>query len=81
MRTTIDYTHNPAKHHAAVEDIKNWLGAKYDDIAQDMKRVTNPQRFRFYCMLAGIEGFPVLAWYDLFHGEGAFVKAMELLDA
>lgn len=80
MRTTKDYSKSPAKHFDAVEDIKKYLGvAKWNELYPEMAKVKNPKQFSFYCMLAGIEGFPVEAWYDLYHGQGAFKAAIEAL--
>jgi hypothetical protein len=78
MKTTIDYSSSPAKRFDAVEDIKKYLGAKkFDELSPQMARVSNPKEFTFYCMIAGIEGFPVEAWYDLYQGEGAYRKALQ----
>lgn len=78
MKTTIDYTNSPAKNFDAVEDIKEYLGAKkWAEVSPEMARITNVHQFNFFCGLAGIEGFPVQAWYDLYHGEGSYRKAME----
>lgn len=76
MHTDISYKNEPAPRHKAIEDIKDWLGMpKYNEIRPMMTRVTNVKQFSFYCGLAGIQGFPVMAWYDSFHGEGAWDKA------
>lgn len=80
MKTTIDYTNSPAKNFDAVEDVKDWLGARYDALASEMRNVRNPKYFTFYCSLAGIEGFPVQAWYDHFHGEGKYLAMWDLLE-
>lgn len=75
MKTTIDYSDRPAAAFDAVEDIKTYLGpAKYQQITREMAKVTNKDRFAFYCSLAGIHGFPVKAWYDHYHGQGAWDK-------
>lgn len=75
MKTTIDYSNSPAKNFDALEDIKEYLGGRYDEIAQEMKKIRRVDHFAFYCDLAGISGFPVQAWYDHFWGEGAYMKA------
>lgn len=75
MHTTIDYSKSPAKQFDAVEDIRSWLGQnRYDDIAPEMAKLTNVNAFTMYCSLAGIQGYPVQAWYDHFHGQGAWDK-------
>jgi len=77
----IDFSKSPAPKHDAVEEIKKWLGnAKYNELSPQMAAVTNPRQFSFYCMLAGIQGFPVSAWYELYHGEGSWEKAWKELE-
>lgn len=76
MKTTVDYSDDPAAKHKAVEDIREYLGNKrYETVVPAMKSVSDPHQFQMFCSLAGIHGFPVRAWYDHFHGEGAFDKA------
>lgn len=80
MKTTINYTslEGAAKAKKAIADIKSYLGnKKYAEVAPEMALVTNPKQFAFYCMIAGIEGYPVVAWYESFHGEGSFEKMEE----
>lgn len=77
MKTTIDYSSSPSKRFDAVEDIKKYLGKKkWAKVSPEMAKITNPQQFGFYCMLAGIDGFPVEAWFDLYHGEGSYQRAL-----
>ncbi len=79
MKTTIDYAKSPAPNFDAVQDIIDYLGqAKYDTLAPEMAKVKDIDTFMAYCGLAGIQGFPVRAWYDHFHGEGAFAKGFRL---
>lgn len=78
MKMNKDYSRSPAKNFDAVEDIKFWLGEKkYAEVSPQMAGVRDPKTFAFYCEMAGIQGFPVQAWYDLHHGEGAYLKACE----
>jgi len=72
MKTTVDYSKSPAPAFDAVEDIKEYLGAKYDVIAEDMAKITSATEFQFYCEFAGIQGFPIKAWYEHFHGQGSW---------
>lgn len=72
---TIDYSNSPAKAADAVQDVREWFGRKYDGIAEQMKLVRDPNKFTFYCMLGGVEGYPAKAWYEHFHGEGSWDKA------
>jgi len=77
MHTTKDYSKSPTKAFDAVEDIKEWLGAeRWSVISPEMAKVTNPNQFTFYCDISGISGYPVEAWYDLYHGQGAYQKAI-----
>ena len=78
MRRTIDYTKSLTPKFDAVNDIMDYLGPeKYAELVEKgMNQFTNPRQFEFFCMLAGIDGFPVIAWYDHFHGEGAWDKAL-----
>ncbi len=77
MKMTRDYSKSPSKNFDAVEDIKSWFGPqKWAQVSPMMAREKNPNAFSFYCMIAGIDGFPVQAWYDLYHGEGAFIRAL-----
>ena len=79
MHMTIDYSKEPAPHHRAIEDIKEWLGQeRWDAISPEMAKITDTDQFMLVASFAGISGFPVRAWYDLYHGEGAFEKAFRL---
>lgn len=75
MKTTIDYKKSIAPKFDAVEDIRQHLGDRYDMVSKYMKTVTDVDQFAAACSISGIEGFPVIAWYDHFYGEGAYVKA------
>ena len=76
MRRTIDYKKSPCPRFDAVADIMEYLGQeKYDEFVRlGMGQFKNVRQFSFFCMLAGIDGFPVEAWYDHFHGEGAWQR-------
>lgn len=59
----------------AVEDIKQWFGKrKWNEISPQFAKVTDPRAFQFLAGMGGVQGFPVEAWYDLYHGEGAWAK-------
>lgn len=86
MRQIKDYTKSLTPKFDAVNDIIDYLGqTKYDElIEKGIGKFTNINQFNFFCMLAGIDGFPVIAWYDHFHGEGSYERAriaMEGVDA
>ena len=72
MHYTIDYSKSPAKAFDAVEDIKEYLGDRYDSIAEQMKQVKHTGCFAMCCNLIGISGFPVKAWYEHFHGQNSY---------
>lgn len=76
MKTTVDYSRSPAKAFDAVEDVKSWFGPKWPEVSDMMKSITDPQTFAFYANFGGVEGYPVEAWYDLYHGQGAYAKAV-----
>lgn len=70
MRPTIKYdAANPDDHVRAISDIREYLGdAKYNRIAPVMATYTDPRKFEILCGIAGIEGFPVVAWYESLTG-------------
>lgn len=82
MHTTIDYTNSPSQAFDAVEDIKNYLGLdKWNEISPMMAKVANCGQFALYASLAGVQGFPVKAWYELYHGQGSWKpEELEALD-
>jgi hypothetical protein len=68
-RSTIDYSKysdEAAKQAAAIEDIKDYLTSKqYEKLTKDIKACKPPMtynQFIFACGMAGIEGYPVIAW-------------------
>lgn len=73
--TTIDYSKSPSTKFDAVEDIKQWLGERWDVVSPEMAKVTNCASFAMYASLGGVQGFPVIAWYELYHGEGSWKQA------
>lgn len=72
MKTTIDYGKSPAPMTDAVADVMEYFGDRYDTVAGMMKEIKDCRTFKFYCGLAGIEGLPVKAWYEHFHGGGTW---------
>ena len=78
-----DYTNSPTKAFDAVEDIKDWFkhsGREWDVLSPNMAKVVDVEQFVNWAGFAGIEGYPVEAWYDLYHGQGAYRKAMDIVD-
>lgn len=73
MHYNINYTNEPNKAAKAVADIIDYLGdAKYNEISGMISRVTHCGHFAMYCSLAGIQGYPVIAWYEHYHGAGSW---------
>ena len=81
MKITKDYSKSPAKRFDAVEDVKFWLGNGFEKISRHLSRFTDPEDFQIGCSFVGVLGFPVEAWYDHIHGQGAFRKAWEAKEA
>lgn len=80
MHNTVDYSQHAAPSFDAVEDIKDYLGEeRFAKVSPEMAKLTHCGAFAMYCSLAGIYGFPVKAWYELYHGHGSW-KAHELED-
>jgi hypothetical protein len=80
MHTIIDYTNRPTKAFDAVEDVKAWFGPRWDEVSALMRTVTNPLQFSVYADFSGVSGYPVEAWYDLYHGEGSYLAAWKALE-
>lgn len=75
MKTTKDYSQSPAPAFDAVNDIMEYFGdKKYNEISPQMSLIKNCRQFQFYCMAAGIKGFPVKAWYEHYHGQGTWIE-------
>lgn len=73
MHYNVDYTDHPNKAKAAVSDILDFLGTeRFEKLVPEMAKITHCGNFAMYCALAGIEGYPVIAWYESFHGEGTW---------
>lgn len=73
MHNTIDYSKSPAPAFDAVEDIKSWLGPdRWAKVYPELAKITHCGNFAMYCALAGIQGFPVIAWYEHYHGKGSW---------
>lgn len=79
MHTTVDYRKSAAPAFDAVQDIKEYLGDRYDGIAAEIGKVTDSTKFNNLCgFFLGIEGFPVKAWYEHFHGQGTWTEPKPL---
>jgi hypothetical protein len=74
MSTTISYANSPCPKTDAVNDIKNWFGDRWDKVSELMQTVSSQEQFILYAAFAGVQGFPVIAWWELYHGEGSWVS-------
>jgi hypothetical protein len=84
MHNNKDYSNSPCKNFDAVQDIKDYLGKKkWAEISPQMAHIKDKEQFEMYCSVAGISGFPVRAWYELYHGQGSWnmtaAEAIKLL--
>lgn len=60
------------KHNKAIEDIKDYMGAeKFEELTKRVK-VEYPnwtlEQFRMAVSFAGVQGYPVKAWYNYIYG-------------
>lgn len=76
MHNTIDYSKSLAKHFDAVEDVKDWFGDRWSTVSPLMGQIKDPVQFEAWAGFAGVSGFPVEAWYELYHGGGSWAKAL-----
>ena len=73
MHTTINYSNSQTPSFDAIEDIKDWFGQKkWDELSPMMAKVIDQEQFELYANLGGVQGFPVKAWYELYHGQGSW---------
>lgn len=76
MKRIVDYTNSPCKSADAFNDIVEYLGEeRYNKISPELSKITDCRQFEFYCSLAGISGYPVVAWYEHYHGQGTWAYA------
>lgn len=75
MHNTIDYSKSPSPAFDAMQDVIEWLGReRYEKISPEMAKLTDRDAFAMYAGLAGIRGYPVLAWYEHYHGQGSWER-------
>jgi hypothetical protein len=72
MKYSIDYSKSPCPNVDALHDIQEYLGDRYETVAEHMKTLQNARVFTFAASFAGVQGLPVRAWYDHFNGQGAY---------
>ena len=71
MKIEVSYAKSEAPNFDALEDIKDYLGGRYEKIAEQVKAIKEFETFEIICGFLGIEGFPVKAWFRHFHGGDA----------
>ena len=67
MHTEIDYSKldGEAKQAKALADVKDWMGeGRFEAVNKELSKVRDFDRFEFYASLAGVQGYPVRAWFD-----------------
>jgi hypothetical protein len=75
----IDYSKSPTKAYDAIEDIKEFLGReRFTRITQTLSTARNPLHWRLALAFAGVQGYPVVAWYELVHGQGTWVEPEDM---
>lgn len=60
-----------AKHNKAIEDIKEYMGEeRFANLTNTFKEYPNLslEQFTLYCSIAGVQGYPVKAWYNYCYG-------------
>lgn len=68
----IDFSKSETPAFDAIEAIKDWLGPKWDKISPIMAQIEDQAYFDLAAEFAGVRGFPVRAWYELYHGQGSW---------
>jgi len=78
MKRVVDYSKSASPAFDAVEDIKEELGPERWKLASPMMgKITDVEQFMLWADFAGISGYPVKAWYELYHGGGSWEKACD----
>lgn len=72
MSYIIDFSKSPCPSADAIDAIKDWLGPKWDKISPIMAQIEDQAYFDLAAEFAGVRGFPVRAWYELYHGQGSW---------
>jgi hypothetical protein len=70
MKTTIDYSSHDnaiAKHNAAIADCRDYMGARFDLLVTELRKVESWDQFAALCGFVGIEGYPVKALWNHCH--------------
>lgn len=72
MKTTKDYSASAAPQFDAVEDVKSYFGERWPTVTKLMAGVKDREQFTNWASFAGVDGFPVKAWYEHYHGQGSW---------
>jgi hypothetical protein len=80
MHITVSYDNSPCHKADAIDDIKDWFGPRWDSVSSQMQTVTSVRAFGMLAAISGVQGFPVKAWYDLYHGDGAYDRAWDEIE-
>jgi len=72
MHVTRDYSKSPAPQFDALEDLKSFLGERYETVREILAPVKNKAMFEALCDFAGFTGLPVRALYESINGEGSW---------
>ena len=52
--------------------MKNWFGKKWPNVNEMMGQIKDCRLFSFYAAFGGVEGYPVVVWYESYHGKGSW---------
>lgn len=73
MKRTVDYSKSASPRADALQDVIEELGERWDSAKKfGLQFVKDTEQFTNWAGFAGIEGAPVEAWYDHYHGQGAW---------
>lgn len=75
MKVTVDYGASPAKLTDALADVIEYFGDRWPDVRPLMAQIVDPAEFEAFANFAGVEGLPVRAWYEHYHGGEAWDAA------
>ena len=78
---TISYKDSPCPSVDAIDDIKEWLGQeRWDKLYPLFAKIETQKAFELYASFVGVQGFPVIAWWELIHGQGSWKTEEENAD-
>lgn len=65
--TSYEGLEDQAKIDKGLEDIKDWLGEdRFDELSKEFEKAEKIpfEQFEFLAGMAGVQGYPVTAWYE-----------------